>query len=192
MKLFAEFLPLLLFFAAFKLYDIFVATAVLMVTSVLQLLIIKLKGNKPTQMQIYSTVAILGFGALTLYFRDAQFVKIKVTVINWLFAGAFLSSHYLGKQTFIERLFETLHLPGKISRRLNAAYAVFFFFLGALNLFIFMHFSTDVWVNFKVWGLMGLTLLFMMVQLLYLKPYVQFTGGEEKNSDRVNDGEKRV
>lgn len=173
MKLFFEFLPLVLFFAAYKSQGIFVATSVLMAASALQLVYLLLKKQKPTQMQFYSTVGIFFFGALTLYFRDEQFVKVKVTVVNWLFALVFFASHFIGKETIIEKLFNTLKLPATVGRRLNMAYVIFFLFLGILNLLVIQYFSTDFWVNFKVWGLMGLTLLFLIVQIFLLRNHIK-------------------
>ena len=111
---------------------------------------------------------------MTLYLQDEQFINWKPTVINWLFGGAFLTSQIFGEKTAIERLMGTsLNLPKPVWRRLNLAWVVFFLSLGGANLYVMSHFDRDTWVNFKVFGIFGLTIVFIVIQTLFLSHYMK-------------------
>jgi len=106
--------------------------------------------------------------------HDEVFIKWKPTAINWLFALVFIGSQYIGKKTIIERMMgANITLPSAVWTKLNVAWALFFIILGALNLYVAFSFDTDTWVNFKLFGLMGLTFIFIIAQSFYLMPYIK-------------------
>ncbi len=169
MKLLSDLLPLLLFFAAYQQYDIYVATQVLIGATVLQLAVMKLCGRPIERMHWITLILVAGFGALTLAFRDPRFIMWKPTLVNWLFAAALLFSEYFMARGLLRRMFDkigTFH-PA-VLRRLNLAWVLFLFGEGLLNLYVAYNFPESVWVNFKLFGLTGLSLLFILGQGLYL------------------------
>jgi intracellular septation protein len=173
MKLLVEFFPILLFFIAYKLFDIYVATGVAIVATMAQCVFSWMKTRTVATMQLVTLAIILIFGGLTLFLHDEQFIKWKPTVINWLFGGAFLLSQVVGRQTAIERLLgSNLTLPQPVWRRLNLAWTAFFFIMGGTNLYVMQAFDRDTWVNFKLFGMLGLTLLFIVLQSFYLSRYM--------------------
>jgi intracellular septation protein len=174
MKMMFDFLPVLLFFVAYKTYDIYVATAVLIIACFIQTIAHRMIKGKFEKSHVITLVLVALFGGLTLILHDEVFIKWKPTVINWLFAGVFIGSQYIGKKTIIERMMgANLTLPLNIWVKLNVAWALFFVFLGILNLYVAFSFDTDTWVNFKLFGLMGLTLIFVVAQSFYLMPHLK-------------------
>jgi len=174
MKFLFDFFPVLLFFLAYKLFDIYVATAVAIGATVIQIALTWWKSKKLVPMQLITLAVIVIFGGLTLYLRDEQFIKWKPTVINWLFGAVFLGSHFIGQRTAIERMLSgTITLPQTIWRRLNSGWTLFFFLLGGANLYVMSYYDSDTWVNFKLFGMLGLTLLFVILQSIYLARYIQ-------------------
>lgn len=173
MKLLFDFFPILLFFLAYKFFDIYVATGVAIAATFLQVAVSWFRTRKVATMQLVALAIIIVFGGLTLYLRDEQFIKWKPTVINWLFGLAFLASQIFGRQTAIERMLGTnLTLPKEVWRRLNLLWVIFFLSLGGANLFVMSHFDRDTWVNFKLFGMLGLTVVFIVLQSLYLSRYI--------------------
>ena len=173
MKLLFDFFPILLFFIAYKAADIYVATAVAIAATFLQVGISWLKTRTVATMQLVTLVILVVFGGLTLYLHDEQFIKWKPTVINWLFGATFLVSHIFGDRTAIERMLGTsMTLPQVVWRRLNLGWIIFFLSLGGANLYVMSHFDRDAWVNFKLFGMLGLTLLFIVLQSFYLSRYL--------------------
>ena len=169
MQLLFDFFPVIAFFVAYKLADIYVATAVIIVAVVLQTGIQWIRHRKVSSMALISGALVLVFGGLTLLIQDKAFIQWKVTVVNWLFSAAFLASMLFGERTLIERMLgETVQLDRALWRRLNIAWALFFLVLGAINLYVAYHFSENVWVNFKLFGVLGLTLVFALAQGLWL------------------------
>jgi len=173
MKLLFDFFPILLFFIAYKCYDIYVATAVAIVATVLHVGFTWFKTRKVGGMQLVTLAIITIFGGLTLYLHDEQFIKWKPTVINWLFGATFLASQLFGQKTAIEHMMgSSLNLPSPIWRRLNLSWVTFFFIMGGANLFVMYNFDRDTWVNFKLFGMLGLTFVFMVLQSFYLSRYL--------------------
>jgi len=170
MQLLFDLLPVVLFFVAYKLADIYVATAVLIVGVLAQTLISWLRHRKVSPMLLTSAVLVLVFGGLTLLVHDATFIKWKPTIVNWLFATAFFASQFLKGPTIVQRLMgEQMKLePASLWARLNAMWIAFFVVVGALNLYVAFNFSESTWVNFKLFGLMGLTILFALAQGFWL------------------------
>ena len=174
MKILFDFFPILLFFIAYKFFGIFAATAVAIAATFVQVGYSWFRHRKVAVMQWITLLIIVIFGGLTLYLHDEQFIKWKPTVINWLFGLAFLSSQFLGKTTVIERLMGgSLSLPQPVWRRLNLSWTAFFFIQGGANLYVMSHFDRDTWVNFKLFGMLGLTLAFMVIQSFFLARHLQ-------------------
>jgi len=173
MKLLFDFFPILLFFLAYKFFDIYVATGVAIVATFLQVGYAWFKTHTVATMQLVTLAIIVVFGGLTLYLHDEQFIKWKPTVINWLFGGAFLASQLFGQRTAIERMMgANLTLPQPVWRRLNLGWVAFFLVMGAANLYVMSHFDRDTWVNFKLFGMLGMTFVFIVMQSLYLSRYL--------------------
>lgn len=167
-----DFFPILLFFAVYKLAGIYAATAVMIVAAALQMGITWWRKREVRPLHLLSTVLVLIFGSLTLIIHDEIFVKWKPTAVYWLFAIGFLASHWL-KMPLIQRaLGSELTLPPPVWRRLNLGWALAFAAMGAINLYVVYHYSTEIWVNFKLFGLLGLTLLFALAQGLYVMRYL--------------------
>lgn len=177
MKFLFDFFPILLFFIAHKMYGIFVATAVAIVASFAQVSIYWLRHRRFETMHIVTLVLIAFFGGLTLFLQDEAFIKWKPTVINWLFAVVFLGSQFIGKKNLVERMMgASISLPAFVWPRLNIGWVLFFTFLGIANLYVMSYYDTDTWVNFKLFGMMALTLVFLIAQGFYLSRYLQDTG----------------
>ncbi|MFO1418738.1 MAG: septation protein A [Methylotetracoccus sp.] len=179
MKILVDFFPILLFFITFKLYDIYAATMVAIAATVVQVAYVWIRKRKVEPMHLITLVLIVVFGGATLYLKDEMFIKWKPTVLNWLFGVAFLASQMFGERTLIERMLGgNVSLPAPVWRRLNLMWMVFFVILGAINLFVVYSFDTATWVNFKLFGLIGLTMLFVVLQSLYLARYIPDPDGE--------------
>ncbi len=169
MKILFDFFPILLFFIAYKYYDIYVATVVAIAASLVQVGLAWVKTRKFETMHLITLGVILLFGGATLLLQEEIYIKWKPTVVNWLFALVFLSSHFIGEKTIIERLMSTnISLPKLIWNRLNMSWSGFFLTLGGANLYVVYNFDTNTWVNFKLFGMMGLTLAFVVAQAFYL------------------------
>ncbi|MFN3234449.1 MAG: septation protein A [Gammaproteobacteria bacterium] len=162
--------PVLIFFIVYKFAGIYAATACAMVLSFLQVAHHYWRTKSFYFMHVMTFVLVFVFGGLTLFFHNPLFIKWKVSIINWLFAIAFIVSQHVGQTPLIKRLLGTqLQLPEPVWHKLNRMWATFFAVVGFINLYIIYHFSTNVWVNFKVFGILGLTFIFVLLQtrLLY-------------------------
>ena len=169
MKQFFDLIPLLVFFAVYKFYDIYTATAALMVVTVLQIAITWFTLRKLEKMHLITLAMVLVFGGFTLLFHDDAFIKWKVTVINLLFSAALLVSQFVLKKPLIKQMLgKEMQLPDAIWSRVNLAWAGFFAVAAATNTYIAFHLPQEVWVNFKVFGLLGMTLLFTVATVFYL------------------------
>lgn len=173
MKLLYDLFPLLLFFAAFKLYDIYVATAVAIGATIVQVGVQWAKQRRLETMPLVTLGVLVVFGGLTLALHDDTFIKWKPTLVYWVLGAMVLASQWIGERTLIERLLgKQIALPRAVWSRQNLAWGLFFLALGALNIYVAFYFRSDldaaarqeIWVNFKVFGLLGLTLLFMLAQ----------------------------
>ena len=186
MKQFIDFIPLLLFFIVYKLDPrivdvagqsfslggIYSATAVLIISSLVVYGTLLIRQRKLEKGQWLTLVACLVFGGLTLAFHSETFLKWKAPVVNWLFALAFLGSHFVGDKVLIKRIMgHALTLPDPIWTRLNLAWIAFFLICGAANLFVAFTFQ-DFWVDFKVFGSLGMTVLFLVGQGVYLSRHM--------------------
>lgn len=183
MQLLFDFFPLLAFFIAYKFAGIFVATWVIIGAVVLQTILQWVMYRKVSQMALISAALVLVFGGLTLYIHDEAFIKWKVTVVYWLFAAGFLVSQFVGERPMIQRMMDSgITLERPVWLRLNTIWVAFFVFLGALNIYVVLNFSTDFWVKFKVFGVIGLMLVFIVAQVLWLSKRMPAQDVAEKNS----------
>ena len=179
MQLLFDFLPIIAFFVAYKLADIYVATVVLIVAVVLQSAIQWLRKRKLSSMHLVSAGLVLVFGGLTLAIHDKAFIMWKPTVVNWLFAAAFLASQMpaLGGKPMVQRLMSAtesgLDLSASSWRHLNLMWVAYFVFLGVANLIVFRNFDEATWVNFKLFGMLGLTLVFVLLQGMWIASKAQ-------------------
>lgn len=172
MKLMFDFLPIVLFFVAYKIKGIYVATIVAIVITALQVLYGALTKKKIDKMQLTTLLIIVLFGGATIFLQDEIYIKWKVTIVNWLFAIGFFISHFAFKQNAIEMLMsKSLSLPKEIYTKLNMSWALFFAFIGGLNLYIAYNFDTNTWVNFKLFGVIGLSIIFILGQSIVLAKY---------------------
>ncbi|MGL1956380.1 MAG: septation protein A [Colwellia sp.] len=186
MHAFFEYIPLIVFFIVNSIAGIYWATGSLIVTSSLQILYYLIKKEKvPTRNWIFFGL-ILVFGSLTIFLHDDAFIKWKVTIINEIFAIALIVSHYGFKKNIIKQfLSASLTLPESIWTKLNIAWAIFFASCGALNYYIAFNFPLDTWVNFKVFGLTGLTFIFAIGSIFSLYKYLP--KDDEEVTDIIED-----
>jgi len=174
MKLLFDFFPIILFFIAYKFYGIYVATAVAIGASFLQVGFFWFKHRRFEKMHLVTLALIVVMGGATLLLHDELFIKWKPTVLNWLFGLTFLASQYFGKKPLVRRMLsEQISLPDPVWNRLNLSWVVFFVAMGFANLYVIYNFDTDTWVNFKLFGMLGLTLIFVVAQALYMTRHVK-------------------
>ncbi|KOR29506.1 septation protein A [Achromatium sp. WMS2] len=212
MKLFIDFFPVLLFFLAYKLYDIYVATSVAIAAAIVQVSYSWWRYRKLQSMHLVTLAVLMVFGGLTIFLQDRTFIMWKPTIINWLFAVVFLGSQYIGEQNMIQRMMgHAITIPKLIWSRLNLIWVTFFIVAGTINLYIAnsffqtdhqlrtltglqqidtdncadhftghvldlctqAHLQENFWVNFKLFGMIGLTFIFAIGQALYLSRYIE-------------------
>ena len=169
MQFLVDLLPVIAFFVAYKVWDIYVATGVLIVGVLLQTLVSWIRHRKVSGMLLTSAVLVLIFGGLTLLIHDATFIKWKASIVNWLFAAAFLVSQYTSGPSIIQRMLgENVTLDDASWKKLNLMWVAFFLVAGTLNIIVAYRFDEATWVNFKLFGLMGLTLAFALLQGVWI------------------------
>ena len=187
MQLLFDFFPLIVFFAAYKWYGIFVATGVAIAASIIQVSVHWLRNRRFETAHLTTLGVIVVFGGLTLIFRDDTFIKWKPSIVNWIFAVIVLASLMGQRRTVLEFLLgKKIHLPVAIWRKVNLAWGLFFLVAGGLNYYVAFVFRseldpqlrTDLWVNFKVFGLMGLTLGFAVIQMMLVARYIVTDNGD--------------
>jgi intracellular septation protein len=215
MKLLVDFFPILLFFAAYKLEGIYVATGVAIAASAVLVGWSWLRRRRVETMHLVTLGLLVLFGGMTIALRDPIFVMWKPTIVNWLFAAVFLGSQWIGQKSLIERMMgKAIEIPSVVWGRLNLMWVAFFVITGLVNLFVVyvgsgffdaqqalisasgLHdidlaacstrfsgdllslcnqaqSSEDIWVNFKLFGMMGMTILFVIAQSLYLARHMK-------------------
>jgi intracellular septation protein len=179
MKFLFDIFPVVLFFIAFKFYDIYVATAVAMGATFVQIGWVWLRHRKVDNMLWVSLALIVVFGGATLLLQDETFIKWKPTVLYWLFAAVLAAAALGFRKNLIRAMMEAqVTLPEAVWGRLLASWIVFFVLMGALNIIVAYNFSTDAWVNFKLFGGIGLMLVFIVLQGLMLARHI-----EDKKAD---------
>ena len=197
-KFLFDLFPVIIFFIAYKLGDshaeaarhflqtlglpqptgvgdkpgIYLATFIAIVASVLQILWVKLRGQKVETMLWVSLVIIVVFGGATLWLHDESFIKWKPTVLYWVFAGAIFGAALFGRNLIRGLMSAQMELPEVAWSRLNLSWGAFFAVMGLVNLWVAFNYSTDDWVNFKLFGSMGLMLVFVIAQGMMLSKYM--------------------
>jgi len=173
MQLFLDFLPVVAFVAAYWLADFRTAVLVIMVAVVVQLGLQWIRTRTINRMALSSAGLVIVFGSVGLIMQNDLIFKWKPTVLNWLFAATFAGSHFLGSKPLVQRLMESvakdeIRLSARHWRQLNLMWVVFFLFSGAANIVVAYRFPESVWVNFKLFGLLGMTVLFIVLQAIWL------------------------
>jgi intracellular septation protein len=169
MKLLLDFFPIILFFVAFKFAGIYVATGVAIAATVIQIAWIRYSTGKVEPMQWVSLGVIVLFGGATIVAHNDTFIKWKPTVLYWLMGATLAAGQLLFRKNLLKSLMGSqLELPEPAWRVTNWSWIVFFAVMGVANLWVAFNFDTDTWVNFKLFGGMGLMALFIVGQALYL------------------------
>ena len=173
MKFLYDLFPVALFFVAIQIWDIFVATAVAIGATIVQVGWLLVRRKKVQPMLWATLVIIVLFGGLTLYLRDKTFILWKPTVLYWLFGAVLAGGALLGRNLIRALLSEQMRLPDPIWARLNWSWVGFFAFMGLVNLYVAFNYSEKIWATFKLFGGMGLMFLFVVAQSLVLAKYLQ-------------------
>lgn len=201
MKFLFDFFPVILFFIAYKMYDIYTATAVIIVATLFQVGYMYFKHKRVEKIHIITLVLVVLLGGLTLFLHDEAFIKWKPTIVNWGFALVFLGSHFIGSKPIVQRMMDqAISLPSKIWINVSYLWIAFFVLSGVVNLYVAYNYDTDTWVNFKLFGLMGMTLVFILLQGLYISRYMEesdskaeeesILDGKETQHQTIEDAEK--
>ncbi|WP_430462918.1 septation protein A [Thalassolituus sp. LLYu03] len=195
MKLFLDFLPIVVFFLVYKFapqavaflspwlsdeqitlftdMPILLATLVLIPATILQVAYIRFTTGKVEKMHLVTLALVVVLGGATVALQDKTFIMWKPTIVNWLFAAAFLTSQWFTRKSLLQRMMDqALSLPAPVWVRLNYAWVAFFVISGLANLYVAYSFPEDIWVDFKLFGLLGLTVLFIIGQSLFLYRYM--------------------
>lgn len=181
MRIFLDFFPLLLFFGAYKAYDIYVGTAVLMAGTVLQMAIIYRMDRKLLPLHKITLALILVFGALTLVLHDERFIKWKPTVLYAAMAiGLAVSVWGMRKDLLQMMLGSQLTLPAPVWHTLNVAWVLYCVFMAIINAYVVVNYSTEAWVSFKLWGY-AFPFVFIVGQGLYIAPHIQSSEASDAN-----------
>lgn len=189
MQALLDFLPVIAFFATYVITDdINIAMIVIMVAISLQVAVTWLVKRTVSRMLLMSAALIIVFGGISLYLDNPIFFKWKPTVLYWVFAVVLIASHFIGEHPIIRRMMQSVsegsfQLPDRVWIQLNLAWAVFFTFAGLTNIFVAYRYDEATWVNFKMFGLLGMTLGFLVLQSVWLSKYMtESPKTEEKES----------
>lgn len=165
MKFLTDFFPIILFFLAFKLKGIYVATSVAIAASAVQIGWMLLKRRKVEPMMWLSLMIIVIFGGATLLLHNETFIKWKPTMLYWFFSLALIGGQIFYKKCAMKAILgKQITLPDRTWNKVNSSWGIFFAILGGINLYVAYHFPTDAWVNFKLFGIMGLIFVFSIAQ----------------------------
>lgn len=191
MKFLFDLFPVILFFVAFKVYDIFVATAVAIAAAIAQIGWLWFRNRQVDKMMWSNLAIIVIFGGATLVSQDETFIKWKPTVLYWLIATILLVSNLIFRKNLIQAMLEKqMALPVIIWNRLNLSWIGFFVSMGCINLYVAFSFSVDTWVTFKLFGATGLMLTFIILQVMMLGKYLKDTPQMLTASEQDNPAEK--
>jgi intracellular septation protein len=180
MKVLYDLFPLLLFFIAYKFFGIYAATGVAIAASLIQLAYTWYSKKRVEFMQVTTTVLIVVFGSMTLYLHNPIFVKWKPSIINWILAAIFFLSHHFGGKPMVQRVLEEqvrMATPNWI--KLSWSWITFFIVIGVANSYVIYHYTTDQWVNFKVFGLTGFSLIFAVYQATFITKHAEILTQEK-------------
>jgi len=174
MKFLFDLFPVILFFLAFKLYDIFIATAVAIVAAIVQIGWLWFRRRQVDKMMWINLAIIVVFGGATLISQDETFIKWKPTVLYWLIATVLLLSNLVFRKNLIQTMLEKqIVVPSFVWSRLNLSWVSFFLTMGCINLYVAFSFSVDTWVTFKLFGATGLMFVFIIVQMMMIGKYLR-------------------
>ncbi|MGY6772821.1 septation protein A [Gallibacterium sp. ZY190522] len=180
MKQLLEFIPLILFFAVYKFFGVREAAITLIIATMIQFAILKIKYGKIEKSQWIMAIAIIFFGSLTAYFNDLEFLKWKVTIVYALFALILLISQFGFKKLLIKSMLgKEIELPQKVWENLNLGWGIFFIICMLINIYVSLFLSDDIWVDFKSFGFFGLTLAASLLTGVYIYPHLS----QQKNRD---------
>ncbi|EAP93976.1 septation protein A [Vibrio splendidus] len=168
MKQILDFIPLIIFFALYKMYDIYTATGALIVASAVQIVLTYVIYKKVEKMQIITFLMVAVFGGMTIFLHDDNFIKWKVTIVYALFAIGLTVSHIMGKSAIKGMLGKEITLPEAVWSKINWAWTLFFTLCAILNVYVAFSLALDVWVNFKVFGLLIATFAFTLLTGVYI------------------------
>lgn len=173
MKFLFDLLPVILFFVAFKFFGIYIATGVAIAATFLQIGWLLLRKRKIDNMLWVSLGVITVFGGATLLLHDETFIKWKPTVLYWLFGATLLIAEFAFRKNLIKAMMgKQMTLPAAVWRKLLFSWTGFFAVMGVLNLYVAFNYPTDTWVNFKLFGGMGLMLVFVLLQGVLLAKHL--------------------
>jgi len=185
MKMLFDYFPIIVFFAVFKFLTgddssgevikeaMIMATKAGIAASFLQVVLYWIKTRKFEKMHLISLALIIVFGSITIALDDPLYIKWKTTILEWVFALVFLGSQYIGKKNLVHRMMgSVIEAPDNVWRNLNFAWAGFFTLMGFVNLYVIYNFSDAFWVDFKLFGMLGMTLVFVIAQGLFMAKYV--------------------
>ncbi len=177
-----------------------VATGIAIIASFIQVAYHWINTRKFERMHLFSLTLISVLGGITIYLGNPAFIQWKPTVLNWLFAFVFLSSMFVGSKPIIQRMMDKqIELPKNVWKTLNLSWVTFFFISGAANLYVAFYYDLqadadvrmDTWVNFKLFGLMGLTIAFVILQAVYLSRHISEDDVADTKDDKLDsNGEK--
>jgi intracellular septation protein len=191
MKTLFDLFPVLLFFGAYKLFDIYVATGVMMAATVLQSAYTYLRERSLPLIQKVTLIMVLGFGAVTLGLHDERFIKWKPTVFYTCLAVGLAIAVWVLRKNFLRAILGSqLQLPDALWQRLNVAWIAYCAFMAALNAFVVLNYSTEEWVNFKLWGFV-FPLVFIIGQGLYIAPHMKLAEQPEQAPLSPDDAGKK-
>ena len=169
MRILVDFLPIIVFFVTYKYAGVYAATGAIIIAMAFQIAFQWFRDKKVNKMLLISAILVSVFGGITLLVRDPIFIQWKPTVVNWLFALAFFGSRYIGNKTLAEKMMgQAVELETKIWRQLNLMWVGNFTFLGAANLYVIYNYDEATWVNFKLFGMLGLTILMVLIQVVWI------------------------
>jgi intracellular septation protein len=173
MKFLVDILPVVAFFVAYYQSDMYGATAAVMLACALQTIGYRVAAGAFDRNHVLALVLVLPFGALTLILRDPTFIKWNGTVELWLLALALIVSRFVGEKPLIEHMMGAIDLPRERWRQLNTAWVLFFLFSGGCNLFVAYGFDEETWVNFRMFGMIGMSVVFVGLQMIWILKWVR-------------------
>ncbi|MHB1950630.1 MAG: septation protein A [Acidiferrobacteraceae bacterium] len=188
-RLLFDLFPLIVFFAGFKIYGIYVATAASIVASFIQVGVFWFRHRRFETAQLITLAVVAVFGGMTLAFHNDTFIKWKLTVVDWIFGAVMLASQWIGKKNVIERMLgDKLELPRSVWGWINLSWGLFFLLMGVLNLYVAFFYGHGldaatrrrIWVDFKVFGSTALMLAFSIVQALVIANYLNRTAKDKE------------
>ncbi|CAM3620494.1 septation protein A [Vibrio aquimaris] len=183
MKQLLDFIPLIIFFVLYKMQDIYVATGALIIATAVQVILTYLLYRKVEKMQLITFVMVALFGGMTIIFHDDNFIKWKVTIVYVVFALGLAISHAIGKSAIKGMLGKEISLPDPVWAKVTWAWVVFFSFCAGLNIYIAYKLPLDVWVNFKVFGLLAATFGFTVITGVYIYKHLPKQKSESNPGD---------